>query len=113
MVNPELSGVVDEVTVDGRRLEKLTFTSRAAERPTIVMLHEGLGSVALWKDFPRRIAARTGCGVFVYSRCGHGASDQLEEKRPVEYMHHEGEVVLPSLLKEVGIEHPLLLGHSD
>ncbi len=113
MVNPEMSGVVREVTVDGKRLETLTFTCPTAERPTIVMLHEGLGSVALWKDFPRRIAERTGCGVFVYSRYGYGGSDQLEEKRPVEYMHHEAEVVLPSLLKEVGIEHPLLLGHSD
>jgi pimeloyl-ACP methyl ester carboxylesterase len=113
MVNPDESGVVDEVTVGGKRLETLTFTSRTAEWPTIVMLHEGLGSVALWKDFPRRIAERTGCGVFVYSRYGYGGSDPLKEKRPVEYMHHEAEVVLPSLLKEVSIEHPLLLGHSD
>jgi pimeloyl-ACP methyl ester carboxylesterase len=107
------NGVAGEVTVGGTRLETLTFSSGMAERPTIVMLHEGLGSVALWKDFPQRIAARTGCGVFVYSRLGHGYSDQLKEKRPVEYMHHEGEVVLPALLKEVGIERPLLLGHSD
>ncbi len=113
MVNTEVSGVVAEVTVDGKRLETLTFTSPTADRPTIVMLHEGLGSVALWKDFPRRIAERTGCGVFVYSRYGYGGSDPLEEKRPVEYMHREAEVVLPALLKEVGIEHPLLLGHSD
>jgi pimeloyl-ACP methyl ester carboxylesterase len=113
MVHPEVSGVVDEVTVDGKRLETLTFPSRAAERPTIVMLHEGLGSIALWKDFPRRIAESTGCGVFVYSRYGYGGSDQLEEKRPVEYMHHEAEVVLPALLREVGIVHPILLGHSD
>jgi len=105
--------VAGEVTVGGTRLETLTFPSRTAEQPTIVMLHEGLGSVALWKDFPQSIAARTGCGVFVYSRLGHGDSDQLKGKRPVEYMHHEGEVVLPALLKEVGIERPILLGHSD
>jgi pimeloyl-ACP methyl ester carboxylesterase len=107
------SGVAGEVTVDGRRLETLTFAPLTAERPTIVMLHEGLGSVALWKDFPQRIAVRTGCGVFVYSRYGYGGSDLLEGKRPVEYMHHEARVVLPLLLTEVGIQHPVLLGHSD
>jgi pimeloyl-ACP methyl ester carboxylesterase len=101
-----------EATVDGRRLETLMFAPRTADRPTIVMLHEGLGSVAMWKDFPQRVADRTGCGVFVYSRYGYGGSDRLEEKRPVEYMHHEAEV-LPLLLKEVEIEHPILLGHSD
>lgn len=107
------NGVAGEVTVNGRRLETLTFAPRTADRPTIVMLHEGLGSVAMWKDFPQRVADRTGFGVFVYSRYGYGASDRLEEKRPVEYMHHEAEVVLPLLLKEVEIEHPILLGHSD
>jgi pimeloyl-ACP methyl ester carboxylesterase len=82
-------------------------------RPVIVMLHEGLGSVAMWKDFPHRIAGRTGCEVFVYSRYGHGGSDRLAEKRPVRYMHHEAEIVLPSLLADAGIERPILLGHSD
>jgi len=77
------------------------------------MLHEGLGSVAHWKDFPRDIAERTGFGVFVYSRRGNGNSDGLKEGRGVEYMHYEAEIVLPLLLKEVGIEHPILLGHSD
>ncbi len=80
---------------------------------TIVMLHEGLGSVALWKDFPQRLAARTGCGVLVYSRYGHGNSDKLLEKRPVSFMHHEGEVVLPELLAKLKVEQPILLGHSD
>ena len=82
-------------------------------RPTIVMLHEGLGSVALWKDFPQRLASRTGCGILVYSRYGHGNSDRLLEKRPVEFMHHEGEVVLPELLEKLNITRPILLGHSD
>ena len=75
----------------------------AGRRPTIVMLHEGLGSIALWKDFPAAPGGRTGCGVLVYSRYGHGNSDKLMEKRPVEFMHHEGEVVLPELLEKLGI----------
>lgn len=101
------------VNVGGCRLEALSLAPSSPERPTIVMLHEGLGSVGLWKDFPRDIAERTGFGVFVYSRRGNGDSDGLNEKRSVEYMHHEAEVVLPLLLKEVGIERPILLGHSD
>jgi pimeloyl-ACP methyl ester carboxylesterase len=101
-----------EVVVDGKRLETLWINPEQAD-PTIVMLHEGLGSVALWKDFPQKLAARTGCRVLVYSRYGHGRSDKLLEKRPVAFMHHEGQVVLPELLDKLGIERPILLGHSD
>jgi pimeloyl-ACP methyl ester carboxylesterase len=102
-----------EVLIDGKRLETLWIGPAARDRPTIVMLHEGLGSVALWKDFPQHLASRTGCGVFAYSRYGHGNSDRLLEKRHVEFMHHEGEVVLPELLDKVDISRPILLGHSD
>ncbi|MFI5116784.1 MAG: alpha/beta fold hydrolase [Terriglobales bacterium] len=102
-----------EVLVDGKRLETLWTEPAHKHRPTIVMLHEGLGSVALWKDFPQRLASRTGCGILVYSRYGHGNSDKLLEKRPVEFMHHEGEEVLPELLDKLSIAKPILLGHSD
>jgi len=101
------------VTIDGKKLETLLIAARDANKPTIVMLHEGLGSIALWKDFPHRLAERTGCGVLVYSRYGHGDSDRLLEKRPVSFMHHEGEVVLPELLRMLGVERPILFGHSD
>jgi pimeloyl-ACP methyl ester carboxylesterase len=101
------------VTVAGKRLETLLIEAREPGRPSIVMLHEGLGSIALWKDFPQHLAERTGCGVLVYSRYGHGNSDQLLEKRPVSFMHHEAQVVLPGLLNAMGIERPILLGHSD
>jgi len=112
-MNPTLESKLAEVVVDGKRLETLWLEPRDAAAPTIVMLHEGLGSIALWKDFPHRLAARTGCGVLVYSRYGHGNSDRLAEKRPVEFMHYEGEVVLPELLDKLRIERPILLGHSD
>jgi len=102
-----------EVVVDGKRLETLWIEPSAAAMGTIVMLHEGLGSIALWKDFPRRLATRTGHGVLVYSRYGHGNSDKLTEKRQVQFMHREGEVVLPELLGKLEIEQPILLGHSD
>ena len=102
-----------EVVAGGKRLETFWIEPERAARPTIIMLHEGLGSVALWKHFPQKLASRTGCGVLVYSRYGSGLSDMLREKRPVDYMHHEGEVVLPELLDKLGIERPVLLGHSD
>lgn len=102
-----------EVVVDGKRLATLRIDAARPEWPTIVMLHEGLGSVEMWKDFPERLATRTGCSVVAYSRYGHGSSARLTEKRAVEFMHHEGEVVLPELLDKLGISHPILLGHSD
>ena len=81
--------------------------------PTIVMLHEGLGSVALWGDFPDRLQAATGAGVFVYSRAGYGASTPVELPRPLDYMHIEALEILPELLDEIGFRRGLLLGHSD
>ncbi|MBV9440465.1 MAG: alpha/beta hydrolase [Candidatus Eremiobacteraeota bacterium] len=77
------------------------------------MLHEGLGSVSLWRDLPQRLAAATGCAVVAYSRYGYGRSDVLREKREPDYMHHEGQVVLPQLLAALEIERPILFGHSD
>lgn len=99
--------------VDGHSLEAVKIEAHRSNLPTIVMLHEGLGSVAHWKDFPSQLAERTGTGVFVYSRYGHGASDCLQEPRPVSYMHHEAQVVLPEILRQAEIERPVLLGHSD
>jgi pimeloyl-ACP methyl ester carboxylesterase len=102
-----------EVVADGKRLETLWLEPREVRAATIVMLHEGLGSIAMWRDFPHALAARTRCGVLVYSRYGHGGSEKLAEKRGVEFMHHEGEVVLPELLEKLGIARPIVLGHSD
>ena len=104
---------VQNYAVDGKQLEVLDIPARVARRLPIVMLHEGLGSVSHWKDFPARVAEETGARVFVYSRYGHGNSDRLAEPRDVSYMHHEAEVVLPEILKQAGIERPVLLGHSD
>lgn len=81
--------------------------------PTIVMLHEGLGSAGLWGDFPDRLQAATGCGVFAYSRAGYGHSSPVTLPRPVDYMHIEALDVLPKLLDAIGYHRGLLLGHSD
>lgn len=108
----EVHASSSNVVVAGKRLETLFFAPTSQDT-TIVMLHEGLGSVSLWKDFPEQISEATGCGVLVYSRYGHGKSERLAEKRSVEFMHHEAQVVLPGLLQEFRIQSPILLGHSD
>jgi pimeloyl-ACP methyl ester carboxylesterase len=84
-----------------------------ADAPTIVMLHEGLGSAALWGDFPDRLAAATGLGVLVYSRAGYGTSSPVPLPRPLDYMHVEALDVLPKLLDAIDFRRGLLLGHSD
>jgi pimeloyl-ACP methyl ester carboxylesterase len=81
--------------------------------PAIVMLHEGLGSAALWGDFPDKLAAATGTTIFAYSRAGYGASSPVPLPRPLTYMHNEAKDVLPSLLDAIGFRRGLLLGHSD
>src|SRR5579871_5752911 len=83
------------------------------DAPTIVMLHEGLGSAALWGDFPEKLQEATGAGVFVYSRAGYGASSPVKLPRPLDYMHREALDVLPKLLERIGFRRGLLLGHSD
>ena len=81
--------------------------------PTIVMLHEGLGSAGLWGDFPEKLQAATGAGVFAYSRAGYGASTPARLPRPLDYMQVEACEVLPKLLDAIGFRRGLLLGHSD
>lgn len=108
----ELRPQRSDVVVDGKHLEVVSYAG-PGDRPTIVMLHEGLGSVSMWRDFPVGVAKATGCTVVAYSRYGHGKSDRLAEKRLPNFMHHEAEVVLPVLLDELGIEQPILFGHSD
>jgi len=83
------------------------------DAPTIIMLHEGLGSAALWGDFPEKLSAATGAGVFAYSRAGYGASTPATLPRPVDYMHIEALEVLPKLLDAIGFRRGLLVGHSD
>jgi len=81
--------------------------------PTIVVLHEGLGCVGLWGDFPDRLQQATGAGVFVYSRAGYGQSSPVALPRPLTFMHEEAREVLPKVLDAIGFERGLLLGHSD
>jgi pimeloyl-ACP methyl ester carboxylesterase len=83
------------------------------EAPTLVLLHEGLGCVGLWGDFPDRLQKATGAGVFVYSRAGYGKSSPVKLPRPLTYMHEEARATLPALLDVIGFRDGLLIGHSD
>lgn len=97
----------------GHRLEYAWIGPGPAQAPTVVFLHEGLGSVAMWRDFPARVATATGCGALVYSRLGYGKSEALAGSRPVRYMHDEGLVTLPAVLAAFDVRDAILLGHSD
>ena len=99
--------------IDGSDLEYRMIGPAPDAAPTIVMLHEGLGSAALWGDFPDKLQAATGAGVFVYSRAGYGASSPVALPRPLDYMHREALDVLPKLLERAGFRRGMLLGHSD
>jgi pimeloyl-ACP methyl ester carboxylesterase len=101
------------LTVQGRRLEVQRIAGTAGDAPTLVFLHEGLGSISLWRDFPARVVERTGCPAVVYSRYGHGNSEVLQEPRTIRFMHDEGQQVLPELLEKLSIREPVLMGHSD
>jgi pimeloyl-ACP methyl ester carboxylesterase len=101
------------IEVCAQRIEYEHVAVAASTRPTLVFLHEGLGSVAMWRDFPSRVAHATGCDALLYSRCGYGRSDPLAGDRSVRYMHDEALVALPELLDKLGLARPILIGHSD
>src|SRR5579863_4868748 len=95
------------------RLEYRMIGPRPEAAPTIVMLHQGLGSAALWRDFPDQLFAATGAGVFVYSRAGCGRSTGAKLPRGVNFMHEEALDVLPRVLAAIGFQRGILFGHSD
>ena len=99
--------------LDGHRLEYRFVGPQPDKTPTLVLLHEGLGCVGLWNDFPEKLAAATGTGVFVYSRAGYGKSSPVSLPRPLSYMHDEARETLPKLLDAIGFRRGLLIGHSD
>jgi pimeloyl-ACP methyl ester carboxylesterase len=99
--------------IDNQQLEYVWHGPGPADALTLVFLHEGLGCVAMWREFPARLAEATGCGALVYSRAGYGKSEPTELPRPVEFMHQEALVVLPKVLDAFAIRAAILIGHSD
>jgi pimeloyl-ACP methyl ester carboxylesterase len=110
MMNLPETGMLD---LGDQRLEYRWIAARRPNAATLVLLHEGLGCVGLWGDFPDRLAAATGLAVFLYSRAGYGASSSIDLPRPLNYMDGEAKQVLPRVLEAIGFERGLLIGHSD
>ena len=101
------------LTIDSAELEYRLIGPQPSDAPCIVLLHEGLGSVGLWGDFPDKLQAATGASVFAYSRAGYGASTSVTLPRRLDYMQREALDVLPKLLATIGFQRGLLIGHSD
>ncbi|HSU99122.1 MAG TPA: alpha/beta hydrolase [Roseiarcus sp.] len=110
---PWIEGVRDEMKVRHQSLEAIAYGPPPDQAPTIVMLHEGLGCLALWRDFPSQLAAATGHGVFLYSRAGYGGSECVALPRPLDYMTREARFSLPAVIETIGLRRGILLGHSD
>src|SRR5262245_4135983 len=107
------SDAMPVVAAAGRSLH-YTLIEGDGRKPVLVFLHEGLGSIGQWRDFPEKLAGATGCRALVYERYGYGQSDVLQEKRrTVRFMHDEALTALPQLLAALRIDHPILVGHSD
>jgi len=101
------------ITIDGKSLEYAWHGPPPDEAPTLIFLHEGLGCVAMWRDFPVTLADATGCGALIYSRTGYGQSDSCELPRAVTFQHDEAVTVLPALIDAFEIRDAILVGHSD
>lgn len=98
--------------VGDARLEFLDIPATRADRPEILLLHEGLGSVSMWRDFPEALATATGCRTIVYSRRGFGRSSPRVDPYTTRFMHEEALETLPELRRELRIACPVLVGHS-
>jgi pimeloyl-ACP methyl ester carboxylesterase len=110
MIAPAPAGIL---AIGDKRLEYRLVGPRPDQAPTLVLLHEGLGSVDLWGDFPNRLASATGAGVLVYSRSGYGRSSPRPLPWPQTYMHEEARETLPRVLAAIGFRRGMLVGHSD
>ncbi len=105
--------MTDFIEIGGVKLECAWFGDAPKDAPVLVMLHEGLGSVSIWRDFPAALAKATNTRVFAYSRAGYGKSDPVKLPRPLDFMQHEARHVLPALLDKIGFNRGILVGHSD
>jgi pimeloyl-ACP methyl ester carboxylesterase len=108
----KVNQIPSELRVDGKSLEVFSWQPSSAAG-SIVLIHEALGSVSYWKDFPEMLAAATGCTVVAYSRAGHGNSEGPVEPRTLDYYRRQVDTVLPAILNHFNISNPVLYGHSE
>ena len=113
MMKIDGSARAGRVVANGASLEWALCGPEDPGAPVIVLLHEGLGCLALWRAFPEQLAQHTGCRVFAYSRAGYGRSDAASLPRPLDYMTREALACLPDILAAIDAPRLMLLGHSD
>lgn len=101
------------IRADGHLLRATALGYGPKHAPTLVFLHEGLGSIAQWRSFPETLSEATNCNAIVYERWGYGGSDRLEGPRPPDFLEREAERALPDVLDAFGVERAILVGHSD
>ena len=106
-------GASGTLTIRGIKLEVASWGPDPKQAPTLVLLHEGLGCIMQWREFPEKLTQATGFGVFAYSRAGYGASDPVLLPRPLDYLTREAVEVLPALLDAIHLKSGMLIGHSD
>ena len=109
---PDQTAQAEFIKIDGVRLEYRFLGRPVPGRPTLVFLHEGLGCLSLWRQFPERLAQQTGLPAFIYSRAGYGQSDPAPLPRPIAFMHQEAEV-LARIMAHCNLAETILVGHSD
>lgn len=105
--------VIAIADTDGQPLEAVWHGPGPEHTPTLVFLHEGLGSVSAWRDFPERLAKATGWGALVYSRRGYGGAAPLRVPRRASFLEDEARGSLPAVLRQAGVREYALVGHSD
>ena len=96
-----------------KNIESVWYGPSPEEAPTLIFLHEGLGCVSMWRDFPEKLSRKTECGALVFSRLGYGGSDSFPLPRELDFLHHEAFIELPKILTEYKIQEYILIGHSD
>ena len=102
----------DFIYINGFKIEIKVISQNSNLEP-IIFLHEGLGSVSLWKDFPLKVSKATNRDVILYSRIGMGKSSPIRENRKSTYMHDEANIYLPQIIKSLNLSEVILFGHSD
>ncbi|MFO7752486.1 MAG: alpha/beta hydrolase [Desulfobacteraceae bacterium] len=105
--------MTDYLAIGSKKIEYQWHGPLPGDAPTLIFLHEGLGCVSMWKDFPEKLAEKSGCGALVYSRFGYGESDSCSLPRNTKFMHEEGLDVLPGIIEKTGTRDHILIGHSD
>lgn len=104
---------MDRIHIEGTTIEYRWMPPRGERLPTLVLLHEGLGCAAMWRDWPDRLARATGCGILSYSRAGYGGSSGSLAGRSADYLEVEARQGLPRVLSALNLDDVVLFGHSD